>query len=81
MAALDGSGVVGERQLRRRRPPLPAPSAVLADEDERGGQGGGGRGEEDELSHLQAGFKKPVVLFKTGTVTKKITFVFLDLEA
>ena len=54
MAALDGSGVVGERQLRRRRPPLPAPSAVLADEDERGGQGGGGRGEEDELSHLQA---------------------------
>jgi len=27
------------------------------------------------------GFKKPVVLFKTGTVTKKITFVFLDLEA
>jgi hypothetical protein len=29
---------------------------------------------------LPSGFQKPVLLFKTGTVAQKMTFVFLDLE-
>jgi len=30
--------------------------------------------------YCHQGFKKPVLLFKTGTVAQKMTFVFLDLE-
>ena len=29
---------------------------------------------------VRAGFQKPVLLFKTGIVAQKMTFVFLDLE-